>query len=588
MKPFTKVGFMSLIVLAMFVLMPFSYADDEEDFINVSPVEKKDTGEMMDSEAVSKAEKTAPTAVVQTGEEKPAVQTAAVSAGLRVEKVITVDLSDRVEVRIITSAPVKYKATELDPPPNPRILLQINNCEVTGDTKPAGIGNVDKIRTAPHNTTAWIVVDLKQKSRWSVSASGSRITVSVPKTQTGRTSAQTQVKTEAPAESGSPAGSMIYRVIEVASKNIGKKTRTIVTTDGPVKYRVKKDATGKTITLGIIGAVSIWQKGSLTVGESTVKNVSLRENSADKTVDVTIALSENVPYTVTRDQNQVVIDVDNLETVGKKVKKKLDLYQKISLNVQDASLTGILRLLSTQTGFEFSVSPSVTKATPITIREDDKTLNRVLKDILMPQNLYFEVVDGVIKIGDIGELKQARQLQTKRSKYYTPRTMKAEELKAMLDSSIAKEPLMDVVIQIDRSQGISRLMMFGVENDIDRVTDMISGLDAGGGSDTEAMAEGGYKTKIFKLQYIYPSTVVETVKAFLSTDGKVLSDDRSGNLIITDNVTYLKKVESIIKKLDVKLRQVIIEAKLYEVNVGALHDIGVNWKAESQSGQPHI
>jgi hypothetical protein len=74
--------------------------------------------------------------------------------------------------------------------------------------------------------------------------------------------------------------------------------------------------------------------------------------------------------------------------------KKIDLYQKISINVQSAELPGVLRLLSSQTGFQFSAGPAVDTAAAVTINEDNQTLDQVLKDILIPRNLYYEVNNG--------------------------------------------------------------------------------------------------------------------------------------------------------------------------------------------------
>jgi type IV pilus assembly protein PilQ len=583
MKPKQKYLILSLTVFMLFAFMPFSYGQDD-DFISVSPVEKQDASKAIESGAVEKqaaAPAPAPKAV-------PAAKAGAkAEAGAcRIDKILTLDLKDKVEIRIITSEPVKPKSTELAPPPGPRILVQLPNCDVKGETIAADKGAVSKVRSAAHGSTAWVVIDLKGKTKWDIVQDGTTISVNIPKS--GQQASGEQAASE---ETAAPAarkpGAMMYRIIDVAAKNSDTKTRVIVTTDGPAKYRIKKDSEKKTLTVSVIDAVSIWQKGSLSMETGSVDSVSVKE-SADKTVDIKLTLNENTPYVVNRDQNQIVIDVDRAQFSAKKANRKLDLYQKISLNVQEASLNAVLRLLSAQSGFEFTTGPSAGRVTSVTIREDNQTLETVLKDILTPQTLYYEVEGNIIRVGDVGELKAAKALKPKISKFYNPRTMKADDLSTMLQTMIGKEPLIDAVIQIDKSQGLARLMIVGIASDVDKIMNMIYTLDAGGSAEADTSSDGGLKTKVFKLQYLTPSVILPTVKALMSTDGTLEADDRSNNLIATDSTRYIKKIEGIIKKLDVKLKQVIIEAKLYEVQVGALKNLGVTWNGNSNISNPHI
>jgi len=569
-----------LAVMSAVAFISLVHAQEEDDFISISPVEQKETGSMMDSGAVE-AREVKPAVTPEKKDTAPTVRTAAVST-VKVDKILALDFNDRVEVRVITSAKVVYKATELSPPPNHRILAQLSNCSVNGGTISFGKGGVSRIRSAQHGSTAWIVVDLDSKMRWKTRNDGNTIVIEVPKAV-----AQARVA-EQPETYVPPSSGMLYRIVDVAGKNLGKKTRIIVTADGPVKYRVKKDSAGMKIILNVLEAVSIWKKGSLEIGEGAVTSVIAKENAAAKSVDISMGLNENMPFTVVRDQNQIVIDIDNPENYGKRPRKKLDLYQRISINIQDANLPGVLRLLSTQTGFEFSVSPAVATAKPVTIRHDEQPLDQVLRDILIPQGLFYEVDEGIIKIGTISELKTAKQLRKKRAKFYYPRTMKASDLKTLLDVQVNKEPLLDVALQVDTSQGNNRLMVVGTNEDVDKVMSMISSVDAGGSTEDDGSYGGGLKTKVYKLQYIKPSAIESKLKSFMSADGKVEVDDRSGNLIITDSAGYLKKVEAVIKKLDIKLKQVLIEAKLYEINVGAMKNVGVKWTGESQDNNPHI
>lgn len=583
-----------LFTVIAFVFISLSIAQNEDDFISISPVEKKETGTMMEegpikAEPVKKIE-SKPTPVI----EKSIVKSEKIAT---IEKIIYLDLKDKMEIRIITSDVVKYKATELAPPPNYRILIQFFKCKVDYKSIDINKSGVNKVRSAPHDSTAWVVVDLIGKQRWKIRNEGKVVIAEILKTSDAKES----VSSTQPSIS-----SMIYRVLDVAAKNMGKQTRIIITTDGPVKYRVKKDAENKLLVINILNAISTWQEGSINKEIGNVASINLKEDKQLKTVDVNIKFLENLPYTVVRDQNQILIDTDNLSQTGKLPAKKLDLYQRLSINVQDASLTSVLRLLSAQTGFEFSISPSVSTVSTVTIRVEDQPLYQVLRDILIPRQLYYEIENNIIKVGTINELKSAKALKPKITKFYYPKTMLADNLKKLLDVQINKDPLLDISLAVDNFGGKNRIMLVGTAEDVDKVMDMISKIDySKDGGDYEGGEGGILKTKIFKLKNIrlqeeagnaietqQIAELKQTIEALLTKQGDVTGtltiDRRTSSLIVTDTPAVLRRVQQVLEKLDVKVPQVTIEAKLYEVSVGSASDLGINWKAIGQDNEPYI
>lgn len=609
MKTYLRWLAVLVVLLTAFVFIPVLSAQEDEDFISISPVDQKDTGTMMDSgavegQAVAVKPTAEPAATEEAVEAKPAEPKKAAAEKLaNVEKILTLDLADRSEIRIVTSSRVRYKATELAPPPNTRILVQLTKCGVKGSTINVGKGGIDKVRSAPHNTTAWVVIDLQERLKWKARDDGEVIVIEIPK---GGTAPKNYAE-EAPKTVASGSG-MIYRVIDVAGKNMGKKTRVIITTDGPVKYRVKKDSANKQVVLDVLEAVSIWQKGNFTMDGSSVSTVNLREDKASKTVSINLGLSDNLPYTVTRDQNQILVEVDNSAASGKIPKKKLDLYQKISINIQDASLPGVLRLLSTQSGFEFAVSPSVTNARPVTIREDDQTLDQVLRDILIPQDMFYEINDNIIKIGSIAEIKAAKKLGNKQATFYYPKTMMAADLKSLLDMRLTKEPLMDMAIQVDGAAGANRLMLVGVEDDVVKAMSMINTIDRGKGSttgeeaiDDSSAEEGFYQLRVYKLNNMRINAeagnqyeegrfadLKTTFDKMKTEKGFYEFDRRTSSIIVNDIPMVHRKIAKMIKKIDIKVSQVTIEAKIYEINVNSSQDIGVDWTGKTKDNQPYI
>ncbi|HDQ26547.1 MAG TPA: hypothetical protein ENN43_07375 [bacterium] len=577
-------AFTAAVLLSFSVILP---AFDDSDFISIAPVEKQDSGDVLKADTVV---------------EKPVKPPAAPKTKeiANADRVFAVELNDRIEVRIVASQKVKYKATELAPPPSPRILVQLSECAVKTSTINVGKGSVRAIRTAPHGDTAWVVIDLTEKSRWKAREEGTIVIIEIPK-QAGAARAEAKPVEARPV----PPGSLLYRVVDVAGRNIGKKTRVIVTADGPVKYRLRKDSGGKALSLSIMDAVSTWKEGSLTIQDSPVDKVTISEDSRNKVVELKIALTENTPYTVTRDQNQILVDIDNPVDMGKLPKRKLDLYQKISLNVQSATLPGLLRLISTQTGFEFSVSPSVAAASPVTIRYDDQTLERVLREILIPGGFYYEVSDGIIKIGTVAELKAAKNLRPKVTKFYYPKSMKADNLVSLAEVQIGKHPLLDVAVQADANPGANRVMLVGTREDVDKAIDMLNITDVVGGRSGSDYSRGqdeeGYMfTRVYKLnnmRLMHDGSVNEqdwfnemqsAIERMKSPEGQYQIDRRTSSIILYDSGGAHTRIATMLKGIDVKVPQVTIEAKLYEISLTETKDLGVKWSAVGQAAEPFI
>ncbi len=127
-------------------------------------------------------------------------------------------------------------------------------------------------------------------------------------------------------------------------------------------------------------------------------------------------------------------------------------------------------------------------------------------------------------------------------------------------------------------------------------------------------------TSIFKLSYIDANALKDVLQEMLSPDGKIqtlvqqkgsiipvqpenmgiYSDDRRGNsrntgepvkqkwsdvLIVTDTADAIERIGELVNKLDVKTDQVMIEARMVEISLNDITNIGVNWQAKhSPSG----
>ena len=88
------------------------------------------------------------------------------------------------------------------------------------------------------------------------------------------------------------------------------------------------------------------------------------------------------------------------------------------------------------------------------------------------------------------------------------------------------------------------------------------------------------KTKIFRINFADVKSLLTNIKVFLTPNrGQALEDERSNSLIVTDIDETLNKVEELIRRLDRRTPQVLIEAKIVEAREIAAESLGINWQS---------
>ncbi len=79
------------------------------------------------------------------------------------------------------------------------------------------------------------------------------------------------------------------------------------------------------------------------------------------------------------------------------------------------------------------------------------------------------------------------------------------------------------------------------------------------------------------LSYGKATTLMSTLKKFLSSRGDIFADERSNQLIIRDIPSVIPTIDNLIRQLDRKSQQVEIEARVISASRSFSEDIGVQW-----------
>jgi type IV pilus assembly protein PilQ len=85
------------------------------------------------------------------------------------------------------------------------------------------------------------------------------------------------------------------------------------------------------------------------------------------------------------------------------------------------------------------------------------------------------------------------------------------------------------------------------------------------------------KIQAFTVSYLPAPSLIAQVEPMLSPRGSVRSNDRTNSLIVKDIESRLAEVGNLLRDLDKRVLQVIIEAKIIVAQKKALQELGVSW-----------
>jgi type IV pilus assembly protein PilQ len=227
--------------------------------------------------------------------------------------------------------------------------------------------------------------------------------------------------------------------------------------------------------------------------------------------------------------DQFVIEVKEIKTDPKKLTQGTGYNgQKLSLNFQNIEVRSLLQVIADFTNFNIVTSDSVSGS--VTLRLQDVPWDQALDIILQAKGLGLRKSGNVLWVAPKDEITAKEKLD--------------------LESAAAVqnlEPLRTQAFQIN----------YG------KASDIAAGLIASGSS---------------------PGAGV-TPSRILSNRGSVIFENRTNQLFVTDIPSKLEQVQQLIAKIDIAVRQVLIEARIVEASDSFGKSLGVKLGGGSPSGE---
>jgi len=244
-------------------------------------------------------------------------------------------------------------------------------------------------------------------------------------------------------------------------------------------------------------------------------------------VRIVIAPQGEWEHTSYQTESELVVEVKQVAVDPKKLTQGAGYNgQRLSLNFQSIDVRQVLQVIADFTGFNVVTSDSVSGS--VTLRLQDVPWDQALDIILQSKGL------GVRKNG--------------RVLWIAPKEEIAAKEKLEFESVISSEnlePLRTQSFQINYA----------------KAADIAPQLTAGGGASAPAGASG--------------AAPGASSSRILSSRGSAIAEVRTNQLFVTDIASKLEQVAQLIAKIDVSVRQVVIEARIVEADDSFGKSLGV-------------
>jgi type IV pilus assembly protein PilQ len=234
-------------------------------------------------------------------------------------------------------------------------------------------------------------------------------------------------------------------------------------------------------------------------------------------------------YMAYQTDSHYVVSVKHLtpEELEEKQNKFAYVGEKLSLNFQDIEVRSVLQLIADFT--ELNLVASDTVSGNITLRLENVPWDQALAIVLKAKGLDKRQEGNVLMVAPAAEIAERERLQVEANK-------QLQEL----------APLRTEFIRIKYADAKELFELFDVEE------------GGGGGGDDRSATD-----------------------SILSERGSAIVDERTNTVILTDTEDKIIEFMRLIEKIDIPIRQVLIEARIVIANTDFSKEIGVEWGVEA-------
>ena len=407
-----------------------------------------------------------------------------------------------------------------------RIALDFADITGSGGRSTVEIGqaNVQSASVVQTDERSRVVLSLKRSSSYTLQLSGRALLVTLEPQARAAASEPALERFAAPKSMQEPLGAIEFRR----------------GADGAGRVRVALPSSKVAADIKQMGGNLVVELSNVSLPERLRRRLDVNDfgtpvqtvttTQAGDRVRMVIAPQGEWEHIAYQTENELVIDVKSLKLDPKKLTQGTGYNgQKLSLNFQSIDVRQVLQVIADFTGFNVVTSDSVTGT--VSLRLQDVPWDQALDIILQSKGL------GVRKNGSVLWIAPKEEIATKE--------------KLEFESKISSENLESL-----RTQSF--------QLNYAKAAEIAPQLTAGGGGSSAPAAPGASG-----------SAASISSPRILSTRGSVIAEVRTNQLFVTDIPSKLEQVAQLIAKVDVPVRQVVIEARIVEADDSFGKSLGV-------------
>ena len=256
-------------------------------------------------------------------------------------------------------------------------------------------------------------------------------------------------------------------------------------------------------------------------------------------ISISIAAKGNYDYLAYQADQTLTVNVNPIS--DKELAQRDDVFkykgEKLSLNFQDIEVRSVLQLIADFTDLNLVASDTVSGR--ITLRLKNVPWDQALELILKTKGLDKRQVGNVLLVAPAAEIAAREKLELENQRQI---------------SELA--PLRTEFIQVRYANASELYKLFS------------SGSGKGGSGPAGAAAQptgaaGGGRNSI------------------VSSRGSVIVDERTNSIILTDTADRLEEFRKVIARLDIPVRQVLIESRIVTASTNFDQELGIRWGGAS-------
>ena len=474
-----------------------------------------------------------------------------------------------------------------------KILLIFKGTKLATLPKVQVSGAVKAVRAANHGTDAWVVIDEDAVTAFNfdTTESGLKMTLTAgapvavaPKSDSPAPAATSKAAPEVSDAAPSSSDKKSYaRLLDASLRPMDGSLKIVLTADSPAKYTVRKLSIPEKLVihfmnthLDVPASEQKVQGDSALMAKSGLLSLELRQigQNFSPISEALISIAPGTTYQIDRNLNQIVVSLTPPPVAEKPVERTGNLNQLISAELAGADLGAVVKTLADQAGFDVDMSSA-----PVTGLVNEKFKNVPLKNalavLLAPGNYTYEVQGNILRIGTQTTLTASKKILPQITDVIQPAGgMTPTQLQTLVQPILSASNAVSTEVDPVRNM----LIVHGTASDVEEYKQAMRDLKLEPGEETNRI------TRVVKLNYADPASMMTILATYLTPIGHVQVDPRTQDLVIWEVPENMGVLLELVKEMDVKAPQVLIESNLVEVSDEKDLNLGIRWDINKAGG----